>query len=176
MAADESLRHLTSVLDEFEANKSRMENIKMKKKTGANREIGLGFTSKVFKDEKKNFEDKITRLFKVATEEVRRQAQYVDWSELNIFELMRPQILRDTVDGIMQESDFRDVFNLIRSHSSFPMARLIESFKRMEIGRLIYILRCLELKGLIELNKNTLKPSLITNFYEKASYRMSGEE
>ncbi len=75
----------------------------------------------------------------------------------------------------MQDPDFRDVFNMIRSHSSFPMARLIDSFKKMEIGKLVYILRCLELKGLIELNKNTLRPSLITNFYEKAVYRMDAE-
>lgn len=89
---------------------------------------------------------------------------------------MSPQILKDTVDGIFQDPDFRDVFNIIRSYSSFPMARLIASFKKMQIGRLVYILRCLELKGLIELNKNTLKPSLITNFYEKARYRMQGEQ
>ena len=111
----------------------------------------------------------------MATADVRRQAQYVEWSELNIFEAMCPQIVKDTVDGVMQDPDFRDVFNLIRSHSSYPMARLIDSFKKMEIGRLIYILRCLELKGLIELNKNTLKPSLITNFYDKAVYRMTAD-
>lgn len=87
---------------------------------------------------------------------------------------MCPQIVKDTVEGVTQDPEFRDVFNMIRSYSSFPMARLIESFKKLGIGRLIYILRCLELKGLIELNKNTLKPSLITNFYEKAVFRMSG--
>jgi hypothetical protein len=88
---------------------------------------------------------------------------------------MCPQIVKDTVEGVMQEPDFRDVFNTIRSYPSYPMARLIESFKKLEIGRLIYILRCLELKGLIELNKNTLKPSLITNFYDKSVYRMEAE-
>ncbi len=88
---------------------------------------------------------------------------------------MCPQILTDTVDGIIQDAEFRDVFNTIRSHSSYPMARLIDLFKNIEIGRLVYILRCLELKGLIELNKNTLKPSLITNFYDKSVYRMAVE-
>lgn len=114
-------------------------------------------------------------MFKVATADVRKQAQYVEWNELKIFETMCPQILKDTVDGIMQDAEFRDVFNMIRSHSSYPMARLIKSFEKIEIGRLIYILRCLELKGLIELNKNTLKPSLMTNFYDKSVYRMAAE-
>jgi hypothetical protein len=114
-------------------------------------------------------------LFKAATADVRRQAQYVEWNELRILETMCPQILRDTVDGIIQDAEFRDVFNTIRSHSSYPMGRLIELFKNIEIGRLVYILRCLELKGLIELNKNTLKPSLITNFYDKSVYRMAVE-
>ena len=137
--------------------------------------MALGLVSKNLKDEKHYFQEKITKLLKVATADVRRQALYVDWNELIIFETMCPQIVKDTVDGVTQDPDFRDVFNMIRSHSSFPMARLIECFKKMEIGRLVYILRSLELKGLIELNKNTLKPSLITNFYEKAVYRMAAE-
>ena len=56
------------------------------------------------------------------------------------------------------------------------MGRLIEKFKNIEIGRLVYIIRCLELKGLVELTKNTLRPSLVTNFYDKAKFRMSGNE
>lgn len=56
------------------------------------------------------------------------------------------------------------------------MGRLIEKFKGIEIGRLVYIIRCLELKGLVELTKHTLRPSLVTNFYDKAKFRMSGNE
>lgn len=54
-----------------------------------------------------------------------------------------------------------------------PMARIIGNFKNMEIGKLIYIIRCLELKGMVETNKNTLKPSLTTNYYEKSYYQLS---
>lgn len=76
----------------------------------------------------------------------------------------------------MQDPEFRDVFNTIRSSANCPMGRLIEKFKSMEIGKLIYIIRCLELKGLVELTKHTLRPSLVTNFYDKAQFRMTGNE
>jgi hypothetical protein len=58
---------LVKVLEEFDEKLARNQNIKIKKKHGQNREIGLGFTQKSFKTDKEYFEDKITNLFKVAT-------------------------------------------------------------------------------------------------------------
>lgn len=69
----------------------------MRKKKTSNREVGLGFESKILKNDKQKFEDKITSLFKEATAEVRRQAKYVDWGELKIYEMIQPQIVKDTV-------------------------------------------------------------------------------
>jgi len=60
-----------------------------------------------------------------------------------VFELMRPEIIRDTAEGVMQDKDFRDVFNVVRSYASVPMARLIDKFGGFTIGKLVYIIRCL---------------------------------
>jgi hypothetical protein len=81
--------------------------------------------------------------------------------------------MRNIVEGVLQQPDYRDVFNFIRSNATMPMARIIGNFKHMEIGKLVYVIRCLELKGLVELNKNTLKPSLTTNYYEKSYYQLA---
>ncbi len=43
LLADEGLKHLAKVLEEVDQIKVKADNIKMRKKTGANREIGLGF-------------------------------------------------------------------------------------------------------------------------------------
>ncbi len=62
---------------------------------------------------------------------------------------MCPQIVKDTVDGILQDPDFRDVFNMIRSQIKMSGAKLIKKFKNMKLGKILYIIRCLEMKGLI---------------------------
>lgn len=43
--------------------------------------------------------------------------------------MFQPEIVKDTADGIMQDPEFRDVLNAIRSSVNYPMGRLIERFK-----------------------------------------------
>jgi hypothetical protein len=39
-----------------------------------------------------------------------------------------------------------------------------------EVGRGIYLIRCLELAGLVEVSKKHLKPIVYNNFFQKAKF------
>jgi hypothetical protein len=51
-----------------------------------------------------------------------------------------------------------------------PVAKLLEKCEKKDIGKLIYLLKTLEISGLVDLAKKQQRPSICNNFFQKASF------
>jgi hypothetical protein len=45
-------------------------------------------------------------------------------------------------------------------------------FEKEELGKGIYLVKCLEMAGLIEIKKNQIKPMVYTTFFDKANFKV----
>jgi hypothetical protein len=53
---------------------------------------------------------------------------------------------------------------------SAPLTKYLRVFPEDELGKGIYLLKCLEYAGLIEISKKTIKPIVYTKYFDKATF------
>lgn len=58
----------------------------------------------------------------------------------------------------------------ILSNYSSPLAKYLDMFDTDDYGRVIYILKYLELTGLLDYNKKQIRPIITNNYFEKAKF------
>jgi hypothetical protein len=146
------------------------EAVAPKQRSKRSRSDQLGIDTKKNITAKKRCEMQITKIIKEATKYIRAQANLTSWADIKFQLRIRPQIPYLMVEALKNEPETKDLVREITRHHTSPLAQYLGMFASEDLGQAIYLLKRLELQGLIDISKKHIKPVVTLNFFDKASF------
>ncbi len=68
--------------------------------------------------------------------------------------------------------DASDLVEAVTRNYSAPLTHFLKDFETKELGKGIYLVKCLEMAGLIEIRKSQVKPMVYNTFFDKANFKV----
>lgn len=68
------------------------------------------------------------------------------------------------------DPETKEIMEEISSNYCAPLSSYLSKFEGEDAGKGMYVMRCLEWAGLIEVNKRHMRPAVLTTFFQKAKF------
>lgn len=140
-----------------------------KKKT---RSEMLGIDTKKNVTPKHLLESQVTRIIKEATAGIRQQAAHIRWEDISYELRIKPQLPYLVKEAWAADEEAAQLVEAVTKNYSAPLTHYLKMFDSKDLGKGIYLIKCLELAGLVEIRKGQVKPMVYTSFFDKANFKV----
>lgn len=114
----------------------------------------------------------MTKIIKDATAGIRQQAAHIRWEDIKYESRIKPQLPYLIKEAWAAEEDAAELVEEITKNYSAPLVHYLNLFDKNTLGKGIYLLKCLELAGLVEIKKVQVRPMVYTSFFDKANFKV----